>query len=516
MKRRITTKLKFSFFTFMLFSFSVSLAQPPGSGWTKRFEDNFSGGSLNESKWFVRTNTGFRRDRVSVGGGNLKIRNVFTQQSVASGGWIQSKQGFGNGQAVKYGYYEARVKIDGFARGQIWPTWWIWGGNFGGTKETTEFDLMEYSGFSARDNNNSPTSSHHYRRKANLPPQNTSRTHTFGDNSRDQFNWHTWGVLWTPTEVSFYYDGFKYLSSNHPEDAAAETDPLRLIFSSSPHLAVPGGQPDNPIPGNRPVPGAPLPSLLVDFVRVWTGGNTGGGGGSGNVVQMRKRNAMGFGVDGGIGGANGQNVYLWSFSTGNVNQKWEEINRGNGFYSYKKKNTNFCLDGGNGGANGQNVYLWTCNNSNQNQHWLKVNAGSGHYRLQKRNAPGFSIDGNNGGANGQSLYLWASNSNNQNQQWKFSSSSREGVAEEELPVSGDGLKVYPNPVDNGKVVTVEVPSDANNSSISVISIHGEEISRGSTGTSGTVDIDLTSASPGTYIISVQGSQGNHAQKLIVR
>lgn len=137
------------------------------------------------------------------------------------------------------------------------------------------------------------------------------------------------------------------------------------------------------------------------------------------VVQMIKRNAATYAVDGNHGGTNGQDVYLWGENENNVNQQWYEIDRGNGYYSYQKVNTNYCLDGNGGGANGQNVYLWTCMTNNQNQHWLKVSAGGDYYRLEKRNASGFSIDGNRGGADGQSVYLWASNNSNQNQHWLF-------------------------------------------------------------------------------------------------
>ena len=138
-----------------------------------------------------------------------------------------------------------------------------------------------------------------------------------------------------------------------------------------------------------------------------------------NLVHMAKRNSSGYAIDGGNNGANRQNVHLWSSNTNNANQKWVEIDRGNGFYSYQKANTNYCIDGGNGGAKGQNVHLWECGVANQNQHWRKVNVGGGNYRLEKRNAPGFSLDGGNGGANRQNLYLWTSSNSNQNQHWRF-------------------------------------------------------------------------------------------------
>ena len=138
---------------------------------------------------------------------------------------------------------------------------------------------------------------------------------------------------------------------------------------------------------------------------------------SSTTVQIVKRNATGFALDGGNGAANGQNIYLWSESSNNVNQRWIETNQGGGFFSYRKQGTNHCIDGGNGGANRQNVYLWQCNDNNRNQHWQKVNTGSGSVQLRKRNSRGFAINGGSGGARGQNVNLFDSSVSSQNLQW---------------------------------------------------------------------------------------------------
>ena len=136
-------------------------------------------------------------------------------------------------------------------------------------------------------------------------------------------------------------------------------------------------------------------------------------------VSFRKSNSIGFAIDGSGSSSNGQNVYLWTFNGSNVNQQWEEIDRGNGYYSYQKRGTNYSLDGGNNGSNGQNVHLWTTQANNHNQHWRKVPISNGTFRLEKRNAPGFSIDGGTGGARRQNVHLWSSSNSNRNQQWSF-------------------------------------------------------------------------------------------------
>lgn len=133
-------------------------------------------------------------------------------------------------------------------------------------------------------------------------------------------------------------------------------------------------------------------------------------------VQLRKRNALNYCING-IGAGNGNNVRLYTYSATNDNLMWEEIDRGNGYYSYKKKGTNYCLDGGNGGANNQNVYLWTQGANNYNQHWSKVNVGDGSVKLVKRNATGHAINGGNSGAVDQNVNLWNSGHSSQNLQW---------------------------------------------------------------------------------------------------
>jgi hypothetical protein len=133
-------------------------------------------------------------------------------------------------------------------------------------------------------------------------------------------------------------------------------------------------------------------------------------------VQLRKRNAMNYCING-IGAANANNVRLYTYSTSNDNLIWEEIDRGNGYYSYRKKGTDYCIDGGNGGANNQNVYLWKQGANNYNQHWSKVNVGDGCVKLVKRNAAGYAINGGNSGAVDQNVNLWNSGHSSQNLQW---------------------------------------------------------------------------------------------------
>lgn len=134
------------------------------------------------------------------------------------------------------------------------------------------------------------------------------------------------------------------------------------------------------------------------------------------IVNIRRRSDTRFALDGSGNSSNGQNVYLWTFGANNLNQQWEEIYRGDGYYSYQKVGTNFSLDGGNGGGENQNVHLWTTDPTNINQHWSKDPAGGGSYTLTKRDQ-NFSIHSATGGFNGQNVDLKGFNSNDLNIQW---------------------------------------------------------------------------------------------------
>ncbi len=236
-------------------------------------------------------------------------------------------------------------------------------------------------------------------------------------------------------------------------------------------------------------------------------------GGVSTTVHLTKRNASGFALDGGNGGANGRQIYLWSNDVNNVNQSWVEIDRGNGYYSYQKLNTDYCIDGGNGGANGQAVILWPCDANNENQHWQKIDAGNSNYRLQKRNSPGYSIDGNNGGANEQGVYLWASDANNENQQWTFSSSSSLKSAiiatEEESISSTEKILAYPNPVID--VLNLQLSVSVNE--IAIFSIEGKELYRQNS-TSDNVEIDMSDYNPGIYLVKAIGQNETLTQKVL--
>jgi len=281
-----TKKIIFSLAAFLTaFTF---YAQPPGSGWGNPiFADEFNGSSVNTNTWRINNpGSEFFANQVSVSGGKLIIKNNLVSNNKAGrrGGWVDSKASFGpGGSRGRYGYFEARIRINRqginfpWQGGKIWPTWWVWGSRAcNSCPTTTEFDIMEYSRWTNFKADGNATSSHHYYDKRNINGKSKFDI-TQKNSPRDEFNWHRWGMLWTPTQVTFYYDGVPFGSSDQPRDPLNDTRPLKLIFSSSPHVASHRDLAASGAPRVSDI----LPQFEIDWVRVWQGGNPGGGNNGG-------------------------------------------------------------------------------------------------------------------------------------------------------------------------------------------------------------------------------------------
>jgi len=229
--------------------------------------------------------------------------------------------------------------------------------------------------------------------------------------------------------------------------------------------------------------------------------------------SITKRNASSYGLNGGGGGSNGQNISLHS-STNHANLTWTEINRGGGYYSYQKLNTNYCIDGGGNGSNGQNVKLWSCDEMNYNQQWKKVNVGSGFYLLEKRNASNYALDGSNGGTNGQNVKLWSKSTTQWNQHWKFNASSNsnaKSAAVEKESESINGFNVYPNPVNNELTLSLSEYDDE--TTIKLFSVNGKKVIDTKPNNEVT-KLDLSTLESGVYILKVHNKSEDTIKKVI--
>jgi beta-glucanase (GH16 family) len=150
----------------------------------------------------------------------------------------------------KYGYFEMRAEVP-TAQG-AWPAFWLLPSPY---QPNAEADIMEGLG---------ATPNVDYRRAYG----GDGSSQTIYDNAYkdDPSGFHTYGMLWTPSTVSFYYDGTEVLQGATP---STWTSPMAMIVN----LAV-GGWGGTPNAAQFPA------QLNIDYVRAYALAD-----GSSQVVQ---------------------------------------------------------------------------------------------------------------------------------------------------------------------------------------------------------------------------------------
>lgn len=114
--------------------------------------------------------------------------------------WTSGKFTTFGKQHFSYGYFEARLKMP--AGGGTWPAFWTLGSNISSVPwpRSGELDIMEYAG----NNPNRSTSAAHY--------QNEGGSHEYKSGGKTlatalSDDYHTYAMLWLPSEVTFLVDG---------------------------------------------------------------------------------------------------------------------------------------------------------------------------------------------------------------------------------------------------------------------------------------------------------------------
>ena len=198
------------------------------TNWVLKFHDEFNGTTLNRTKWSTtypwgaRTNAGnheleyYTDNAFQVADGVLKIRadQHRTHGFNYTSGIITSYASFN----LTYGYVEIRARVP--AGQGLWPAVWLaphdesW---------PPEIDILEVQG-------NRPTAnemSNHYK-KASGPAQ-TDHEWMGPDFSK---GFHTFGMEWTPKQITWYIDGLERFRAN----VSIPSKPMYLIAN----LAVGG------------------------------------------------------------------------------------------------------------------------------------------------------------------------------------------------------------------------------------------------------------------------------------
>lgn len=232
---------------------------PPG-GWRSIVDDEFGGSALNASWWQPNRygkNGGdapfnpdeeaawFGQDNVAVSDGVLTLtlrsrpRILYDTRYPYSSGMVQTPADatFGPGT-----YVEARIEVprcDG-----CWPAFWL-DPSEGSPPEIDGFEFFD----TGKPSESRPSFTYH-------PPDNSSQIGpgVYGEPGVDyRGTFHTYGILWTDSEIVPYLDGVAYPDVGVTSNIAKGK--LAIIIN----LSV--------LNGHHPAEGS---QLRVDWVRVWS------------------------------------------------------------------------------------------------------------------------------------------------------------------------------------------------------------------------------------------------------
>jgi beta-glucanase (GH16 family) len=183
---------------------------PANKEWQLKWNDEFSGPTLDESNWNHATGrvTGAQNcyavANTTVSSGTAKIVGkyepgfqCYSVKRDFTSGFINTK----DKHAWKYGYFEARIKMP--KSNSVWPAFWMSPQDsvYGGHPRSGEIDIMEARGFDPKHGNGD----------AHWGLTDSNRIHKGKQGNVDDFReWHTYGLDWSEGKLDWYIDGKKY------------------------------------------------------------------------------------------------------------------------------------------------------------------------------------------------------------------------------------------------------------------------------------------------------------------
>lgn len=258
----------------------VAAAQPPPGLGALTWSDEFTGTTLDLTRWSHRA-TGTRHDgiltpnAVSVGGGLLTIKTYTDAGDRHYSGMISTERdGSTTGFEQKYGYFEARVKFNN-APGQ-WSAFWLQTPKNGEplsdpARAGVEMDIAEHRtrcGTAAGSTQACGSSDDienaiqegliwdGYDEDSKSTVQLSDPLPGLGNGS-----WHTWGLRWTPTGLTFYYDDTAIWSRSAPISRRSQF----VVLSSEVGRFFAGAIPR----AGYGSPRTTTTTMQVDYVRAW-------------------------------------------------------------------------------------------------------------------------------------------------------------------------------------------------------------------------------------------------------
>jgi len=254
---------------------SISVTNPVSNCPNLTWSDDFNGTSLDQSKWNYQTGDGCpgncgwgnneleyytsNSGNVSVSGGNLALTALYQPNYNGSGKNYTSGKLVTSGKfSQKYGRYEARIKVPSAAG--IWPAFWMLADNTA-WPGTGEIDILECL-------NTNPTTWYGTLHYASTSGVHQSMGSTWNSPVPLSNDFHIYACEWTTDHISWYIDG---VLRGTVTKAAAVAGGGAWPFDNQKffiilNLAVGGN-----FPGQNPISSQYPQTMLVDYVRVYSG-----------------------------------------------------------------------------------------------------------------------------------------------------------------------------------------------------------------------------------------------------
>ncbi|MDB5272654.1 MAG: carbohydrate-binding protein, partial [Chitinophagaceae bacterium] len=239
------------------------------------WSDEFNGTSLDQSKWNYQTGDGCpgncgwgnneleyytnTTSNVSVSGGSLALTARYQPNYNGSGKNYTSGKLVTSGKfSQKYGRYEARIKAPSAA--SIWPAFWMLADNTN-WPATGEIDILECL-------NANPTLWYGTLHYASTSGVHQSKGATWTSPAPLSDDYHVYAVEWSTTQISWFIDGTLRGTATKADVISGggawpfDNQNFFIILN----VAV-GGD----FPGQTPISSQFPVSMLVDYVRVYSG-----------------------------------------------------------------------------------------------------------------------------------------------------------------------------------------------------------------------------------------------------
>ena len=174
---------------------------PEGKQWKLVWHDEFDGSTLDESKWETppdgkRRDAWWMREAVSLDGNGHLVMSTLKKGDRYIDGCVRSRGKFEH----TFGYYVARVKLQ--KQPGHWSAFWLYNNSVGKIgdqgRDGSEIDIMEKPWLDDRINHAIHWDGYG---KEHRSSGKVSRVQKVME------GFHTFSLMWTPTEYVFYVDG---------------------------------------------------------------------------------------------------------------------------------------------------------------------------------------------------------------------------------------------------------------------------------------------------------------------